>query len=280
MVDSVNGNAVQREAIDRDAAHRRPDGPEAPDAPSELESLLARPTKLDAIVGEDAPDGAAGATGGDTSHSIERGDTLGELAERFGTSVEALAEANGIADPDMIYAGDTLTIPADATSPGGSRTDGTSPTDSGSRTDVDAMPAGDGKKPDEVPAGMWDDIVQAADETGQDPYTIAAMVKKESQYGEALAGSPSAADGLMQVEPSTREQYLDEFEATFGSAYSDSELDQVRMGSLILADRDGDLKRYNGGENWQPGSVDSYGRETQAPQYEASVNAIRDELMA
>ena len=44
-------------------------------------------------------------------HPIRRGDTLSQLAQRYNTSVETLAQQNGIADPDLIYAGDTLEIP-------------------------------------------------------------------------------------------------------------------------------------------------------------------------
>jgi len=47
-------------------------------------------------------------------HRIEPGDTLGALAARFGTSVAALARANGIANPDLIYAGNRLEVPGAA----------------------------------------------------------------------------------------------------------------------------------------------------------------------
>lgn len=46
------------------------------------------------------------------THRIERGDTLSELAQQYDTTVRALLAANPrIRDPDLIYAGDTLTIP-------------------------------------------------------------------------------------------------------------------------------------------------------------------------
>lgn len=44
-------------------------------------------------------------------HDIKRGDTLSALAQRYGTTVDALARANGIEDPDLIYAGRTLEVP-------------------------------------------------------------------------------------------------------------------------------------------------------------------------
>jgi len=45
------------------------------------------------------------------NYTIRSGDTLSALARRFHTSVSALAKANGIANPDKIYAGKTLRIP-------------------------------------------------------------------------------------------------------------------------------------------------------------------------
>jgi rare lipoprotein A len=45
---------------------------------------------------------------GGGAYVVQRGDTLSELAFQWGTTVEALAAANGIADPDLIYIGQTL----------------------------------------------------------------------------------------------------------------------------------------------------------------------------
>ena len=46
-----------------------------------------------------------------TRHTIVRGDTLGEIAERYGTSVSALKYTNGLAS-DRIIAGNDLMVPA------------------------------------------------------------------------------------------------------------------------------------------------------------------------
>lgn len=53
-------------------------------------------------------------TTGPQRYTIEPGDTLVEIAERFDTSVDALVEENGISDPDRIQPGDELVIPDDA----------------------------------------------------------------------------------------------------------------------------------------------------------------------
>jgi LysM repeat protein len=46
------------------------------------------------------------------TYEVEPGDTLSEIADRFGIDVETLAEANDITDPDLIYPGQVLIIPA------------------------------------------------------------------------------------------------------------------------------------------------------------------------
>ena len=46
-----------------------------------------------------------------TKYTVEAGDTLGEIALRFDTSVAAIAQANDIVDPDLIFTGQVLVIP-------------------------------------------------------------------------------------------------------------------------------------------------------------------------
>ena len=48
---------------------------------------------------------------GTTTYTVQRGDTLSEIAARFGTTVGALVLANNIADRDRIYPGQVLIIP-------------------------------------------------------------------------------------------------------------------------------------------------------------------------
>ena len=45
------------------------------------------------------------------TYTVVEGDTLAAIAERFGTTVEALQAANGIEDPDEIVIGQVLVIP-------------------------------------------------------------------------------------------------------------------------------------------------------------------------
>jgi len=51
-------------------------------------------------------DAQAGSSGG--VYVVQSGETLSGIAAELGTTVEDLAAANGISDPDLIYAGQTL----------------------------------------------------------------------------------------------------------------------------------------------------------------------------
>ncbi|MEW5989343.1 MAG: LysM peptidoglycan-binding domain-containing protein, partial [Chloroflexota bacterium] len=51
------------------------------------------------------------AASADTTYTVRPGDTLSAIARTFGTTVQALAEANHILNPDLIYVGQVLTIP-------------------------------------------------------------------------------------------------------------------------------------------------------------------------
>ena len=49
-------------------------------------------------------------------YTVQPGDTLTAISALYGTSVDAIAEANGIGDPDLIVVGDSLSIPGTAAS--------------------------------------------------------------------------------------------------------------------------------------------------------------------
>ena len=51
-----------------------------------------------------------------TIYKIKSGDTLSSIAKAYGTTVSALQQANGIQNPNRIYAGSTLKIPGSASS--------------------------------------------------------------------------------------------------------------------------------------------------------------------
>ncbi len=50
-----------------------------------------------------------------SEYVVQAGDTLRSIAERFGTTIDSLMEANDIEDPDLIRTGSVLLVPAPAT---------------------------------------------------------------------------------------------------------------------------------------------------------------------
>jgi LysM repeat protein len=54
---------------------------------------------------------------GSTVHIVQWGENLSLIAMRYGVSTSAIAQANGIANPNFIYAGQRLTIPGASSSP-------------------------------------------------------------------------------------------------------------------------------------------------------------------
>jgi len=55
---------------------------------------------------------AAPGAEGTIIHLVERGENLTLIAARYGTTVAAIVQANNIANPDLIYVGQRLTIPS------------------------------------------------------------------------------------------------------------------------------------------------------------------------
>ncbi len=54
---------------------------------------------------------------GQTIHVVQYGETLGTIARRYGTTVTAIAQANGIVNPNLIFVGQRLVIPTGGTVP-------------------------------------------------------------------------------------------------------------------------------------------------------------------
>jgi len=93
----------------------------APPPPSQGYRVGARPTMLEAafdqaakpqvsVPGAAAP--ASEAARGPVAHSVQKGDTLFELAKANDTTVEAIVKANpGIKDPNLIEVGQSITMP-------------------------------------------------------------------------------------------------------------------------------------------------------------------------
>ena len=51
------------------------------------------------------------------THVVAAGENLYRISLRYGVSVQTIAQANGIANPNLIYAGQSLTIPCPGAPP-------------------------------------------------------------------------------------------------------------------------------------------------------------------
>ena len=84
-VNGINGNA------DMNYMYR--------DLPGEISGAIPQPTP------EPIPQSTT------NSYTVKAGDTLSSIAEKFNTTYQAIADLNGIDNPNLIYAGQTLSIP-------------------------------------------------------------------------------------------------------------------------------------------------------------------------
>ena len=60
------------------------------------------------------PTAQAADTGGATIYKVAAGDNLSKIAAKYGTTVDALAEINGIKNPNLIRVGQVLRLPGGA----------------------------------------------------------------------------------------------------------------------------------------------------------------------
>ena len=58
-----------------------------------------------------SPGSFAPAASGAGSHTVKSGETLGKIAAKYGTTISAIAEANGISNPNLVRLGAVLAIP-------------------------------------------------------------------------------------------------------------------------------------------------------------------------
>lgn len=112
---------------------------------------------------------------------VQPGETLWSLAQRYGTTVSALAQANGIADPNLIVAGTTLVLP------GGQSTQAV--------VTSDVVQAPDG-------GSLQAQFAAAASEEGVSVALLEAITWQESGWDNA-AVSPAGAIGMGQLMPAT-----------------------------------------------------------------------------
>jgi LysM repeat protein len=174
--------------------------------------------------------GGAGAVG-EGSYRVRPGDTLGGIAARHGTSVAALARANGIRNPGLIRIGMRLTVPGGGSAPAPAAGGGTHRVRAGETlggiaasrgTTVSALTALNGIRDPglivagrllRIPAGagpgllvptpgVAELIALHSARYGVDPALARAIAWQESRWSQSARSSVGAV-GVMQLMPAT-----------------------------------------------------------------------------
>lgn len=78
---------------------------------------IANPSRI--FVGQRLfiPGGYGGFPSGSIDYIVQTGDSLSTIARRFNTTVDAIALANGIANPNVVYVGRQLIVPTGSAAP-------------------------------------------------------------------------------------------------------------------------------------------------------------------
>jgi LysM repeat protein len=126
--------------------------------------------------------------------TVHRGDTLTSLAAHYGTTPAALAAANGISNPNIVFAGMVLKLPAAAVTVTPAATPATAAVATG------AYPTALLAFPDRL--ALQPDFAQAATASGVPESLLEALCWWESGW-QTTAVSPTGALGVCQILPST-----------------------------------------------------------------------------
>lgn len=154
-----------------------------------------------------APVSAPAASTASASHTVVRGDTLSAVAARYGTSVSAIARANGLGNASFIRIGQVLTIPGAApASTSGTQLVGS--TFAGRTYPAATVASANQNKATLLAVGvpskaqMQALVAATARSMGVDPALAQAVAFQESGFNHASV-SPANAIGTMQVIPSS-----------------------------------------------------------------------------
>ena len=190
---------------------------------------IANPDRIYAGQVITVPSGGAPTTSAKAgSYTVQSGDTLSGIAARFGTSVSALASANHIANPNLIYPGEVIALGGGASATLTAATSAPTP----SSAPAPAAPA-----------------APAASSAGQEAAQVAqAQIGKPYQWGGSGPGSYDCS-GLVMYAWAHAGVSLPHYSVT---QYQDT----TRINESQL--RPGDLVFYNTGGGAQPGHVTIY----------------------
>ncbi len=148
-----------------------------------------------------------------SSYTIQAGDTISSIASRFGVTIQAVFDANGLSASSIIYPGRSLVIPAPGGASGGSSSGSTGGSNGGSTAGVTTLSA--------EQEGNARIIIQVGREQGVPDYGIIialATAMQESSLRNIDYGDRDSV-GLFQQRTSTGWGTIDEIMNPYQSAY-------------------------------------------------------------
>jgi len=160
-----------------------------------------------------SPSSGSGGTAAGRTHVVAVGETLSAIAGRYGLSTAALAQANGIADPNRVFAGSRLQIPSLEGPSGGSPGSGGSGGSTGSTGSSGSTGSGSsgGSGSSSLPSrlqqhperlALMPTFDQWAAAYGVPPDLFKAMTYLESGWQQNVVSSTGAV-GIGQLMPAT-----------------------------------------------------------------------------
>lgn len=133
------------------------------------------------------PAASAPAASANGTYTVKAGDTLNRIAAANGTSVAALAAANGIQNINLIAVGQVLKLSADATAPAATPAPAQPAAPAQTQQAAPAQPAASGSVPDDVK------YIAAADTNRDGFMTAAEYLAYQANGGTTAPAAPAAA---------------------------------------------------------------------------------------
>ncbi len=180
------------------------------------------------------------------TYKIKPGDNLSNIASRYGTTVHALQKANGISNPNVIYAGSNITIP-DAVS--------------SSADKVETNPKSYTYTPFEYDDYTESDVVKGLGDKKTDAENAVA------NYGDFAWSDQGKYDQLIQ-DYENRGKFSYDFNAD--ALYQQYKDKYIQQGKMAMADTMGQAAAMTGGYG------NSYAQTVGQQQYQASLDKLND----
>lgn len=161
----------------------------------------------------------SGTPSGTITYRVQWGDTLGSIAVRFGTTVQSIAQLNGITNPNLIYIGQRLIISGTPPTPTPTRTPSSSPTPLVPAFELGGHVNGFSDLQQMQQAGMTWAKTQIRWQIGQPPSSVESFVNAARGNGFKVMLSISGIPSEMGTDLNAYYQAFATFVGSVASAY-------------------------------------------------------------